>query len=238
MNKKLILAIAFSLLCNALAAQNHEDQWVWPDEMKTDVLSFHLDAGPVIGGGMTFATDPTLIPAAIPTVIGIKETDPTLIPTDFRSSFCYQLGIAANGRLAYQKSPQPHGISRLGMGVEVLLRKSSIKTEDEPFHLLSLDVPIMVHFYVTSGLILEVGATLVKSLKTSPEWLLFGPIPFQTDIIESNDIMLSVGAGYKTPIGLALELRYNHGNSYLSETLDSKISTLAFSVSYRFSIIK
>lgn len=220
MIKRLILAVALLLLGNVLVAQNYDDQWVWPDEMKTDILSIHLDAGPVIGGGMAFATDPTLIQA------------------DFGSGFCYQLGIAANGRLAYQKSPQPQGISRLGVGVEVLLRKSRIKTEDEPLNLLSLDVPIMVHFYVTSGLLLEVGATFVKSLKTSPEWLLFGSIPFPADDIEGNDVMLSVGVGYKTPFGLALDLRYNHGNSYLSETLDSKIRTLAFSVSYRFSIIK
>lgn len=220
MNKKLILAIALLLLGNAIIAQNHEDRWVWPDDMKTDVLSIHLDAGPVIGGGMAFATNPTVI------------------QTDFGNGFCYQFGITANGRLAYQKSPQPHGLSRIGFGVEALLRKTSIKTEDEPLNMLSLDIPIMVHFYVTSGLMLEAGATLVKSLKVSPEWSQFGPVMVNTGNIRCNDIMVSAGANYKTPIGLAFDLRYDHGNSNMSQTVDSKISTIVFSVSYRFFVIK
>lgn len=220
MNKKLILAIALLLLGNALVAQNHEDTWVWPDDMKTDVLSIHLDAAPVIGGGMAFATNPTIIQA------------------DFGSGFCYQLGVAVNGRLSYLLSPQPHGISRLGVGVEALLNNTFIKAEGTTLNMMSLAFPIMIHCYVTSDLILEAGATLVKSFKTNPEWSQFGPIMVNTGNIRCNDVMVSAGACYKTPIGLAFDLRYNHGNSNMSQTVDSKTSTVVFSVSYRFTVIK
>ena len=220
MYKKLTLAVALLCLCSLVLAQNHDDQWFWPDDYATDELMVLLDASPIIGGGMVFATDPTLFSA------------------DFSGGLYYQFGIAASGRLAYRMSPKPHGISRLGMGVEVLLSKTNIKIGGDPIKMLCLDIPVMIHCYVTSGFILEVGATMVKSLKTNPEWTQCGPVMINTGNIKYNDVMLSVGASYKTPFNLALGLRYNHGTSELAENLDSKIRNIVFSISYKFPIIK
>lgn len=220
MIKKLALVISLLCLGGGVLAQSHEDKWVWPDDNTTDELMAHLEASPIIGGGMAFATDPKPLLA------------------DFSGGLYYQLGIAANGRLAYRMSPKPHGISRLGMGVEVLLSKTNIKTEGEPIKMLCLDIPIMVHCYVTSELIIEAGATLVTSLKANPYWLHNDFDIINAGNIKYNDVMFSVGAFYKTPFNLALGLRYNHGNSKLTEKLGSKTSNLVFTVSYKFSIIK
>lgn len=220
MNKKLILLVALLCLGSSLFAQNHEDQWIWPDDNTTDELMILMDASPVIGGGLAFATAPTTYPAA------------------FEKGLYYQIGIGANGRLAYRMSPEPHGISRLGLGVEVLLSKTNIKADSDTFGALRLAFPVLIHFYMTSDLVLETGATFVKSLKTNPEELQDGSVWVSSGNIEYNDVMLSVGAFYKTPFNLALGLRYNHSNSVMSETLDSKISNLVFTVSYKFPVVK
>lgn len=220
MYKKLTLVVALLCLCSTVFAQNHDDQWVWPDDNTTDELMVHLEASPIIGGGLAFATDPTLLLA------------------DFSGGLYYQFGIGVNGRLAYRMSPEPHGISRLGMGVEVLLSKTNINTGGNPIKMLCLDIPVMVHCYATSDFMIEAGVTMVKSLKTTPDWMQFGQIMLHTGNLRYNDVMLSVGVSYKTPFNLALGLRYNHGTSNIAENLDSKIRNLVFNVSYKLPIIK
>lgn len=220
MNKKLILLVALLCMGGDLFAQNHKDPWIWPDDNTTDELMVRLEASPIIGGGMAFATTPTLLPA------------------DLSGGLYYQFGIGVNGRLACRMSPEPHGISRLGMGAEVLLSKTNIGTGGEPIKMLCLDVPIMVHCYVTSDFMIEAGVTMVKSLKTTPDWMQFGQIMLHTGNLRYNDVMLSVGVSYKTPFNLALGLRYNHGTSNIAENLDSKIRNLVFNVSYKLPIIK
>lgn len=214
--------LAVALLCfgGTVFAQNLEDQWIWPDDNSTDELMFCFNAGPTIGGGMAFASDPTVLPA------------------EFKNGLCFQLGVAANGQLAYRMSPKPHVISRIGAGMEMMLSKSNIKTESETLGILCLNIPILLHCYLTSDFYLEAGVTFVKSLKTSPDWLQAGHVMLHSGGISYSDAMFSLGASYKTPSNLTLGLRYNKGTSNLAENLDSKTSNFVFSVSYRFPIVK
>lgn len=220
MYKKLMLTVALLCFGSAMFAQSHEDQWIWPDEYSTDEIMFSLDAGPAIGGGMSFATSPTILSA------------------NFSNGLFYQFGIAVNGRIVHRMSPKPHGISRIGAGMEMLLSKSNINTESEALGILCLDIPIMLHCYMASNFYFEAGVTLVKSLIASPDWLQLGPIMLHSGDISYSDAMFSVGASYKTPSNLAFGLRYNHGTSNLAENLDSKTSNVVFSISYKFPIVK
>lgn len=215
-----MLAVALSCFGSTVFAQNLEDQWVWPDDNLSDEVMFCMEAGPTIGGGISAATDPTVLSA------------------DFSNGLCFQFGAAANGRFAYRMSPKPHGISRIGLGVEALLSKSNIKTESEALGILCLDIPIMLHCYLTSDFYFEAGVTLAKSLKVTPDWLQCGRVMLQCGDMSYNDVMFSVGASYKIPSNLSLSLRYNHGTSNLAENLDSKTSNILFSISYYFTIVK
>ena len=214
-----MLAVASLCFGSTVFAQSQEDQWIWPDEYSTDEIMFSLDAGPAIGGGVSFATAPSLI-------------------ANFSNGLFYQFGIAANGRIVHRMSPKPHGISRIGAGMEMMLSKSNIKTESETLGILCLNIPILLHCYLTSDFYFEAGVTFVKSLKTSPDWLQAGHLMLHSGDISYSDAMFSLGASYKTPSNLTLGLRYNKGTSNLAENLDSKTSNFVFSVSYRFPIVK
>lgn len=221
MFKKLILlATLMSLMGYTLVAQNNEDPWIWPDDITTDEWSFNLDIGPKLGLGMS------------------SPTTPTLYDFDLHNGFCYHFGISVNGRFAYRLSKKPHGLSRIGFGIEALFSGKNIKTDMDAMTMLSLEVPILFRFYITSNLSLEAGTTLVIPLKAKPEVLQIQNVVFNVGEMKASDAMVTFGAAYEVYSGLAIGLRCNIGTSTMAENLDSRTSTFLFTASYAFPIIK
>ena len=179
MFKKLLLAVLMSLMGYTLVAQIHEDPWIWPDDITTDEWSFCFDLGPSLNGGMTLATTPKLSNIS------------------FQTGFCYQLGLSANGRFAYRILKKPHGISRIGMGVEILLSSRSIRTETSVMTMTNIEIPILLKYYVSSNFSLETGTTLVMPLKVKPEMLQMQNIVYNVGEMRAADAMLTVGGGYQ-----------------------------------------
>ena len=215
----ILLAALMSLMGYTLVAQNDEDPWIWPDDIITDEWSFNLDLGPKLGFGMS------------------SPTTPTLYNFDFHNGFCYHFGISANGRFAYRLSKNPHGLSRIGFGIEALFSGKTIKTDMDAMNMLSLEVPILVKFYFTSKISLEAGTTLVAPLKVNPEVLQIQNTVLNVGEMKAADAMLTFGAAYQVYSGLAFGLRCNIGTSKMAENLDSRTSTFLFTASYSFPIV-
>lgn len=220
MYKKLILAVVLLFLVGTAFAQNHEDQWIWPDDITTDVPSLCLYLGPKLGGGIALATASTQL------------------NTSFHNGFCYQLGISANGRFDCRLSKNIHGINRIGFAIEALLNGRNIRTEGDVMTLVSIEIPILFKFYLRPNISLEAGTTLVAPLKVKPETLQIQNIVLHIGEMKAADVMLTIGANYQVISNLTIGVRSNIGTSPMAENIDSRVNTLMFSASYWFPILK
>ena len=219
MIRRFLLVISAMLICNVAFSQIQEDVWIWPDDHTQD-MQIRLETGIKAGGGMSFASKPLLYNC------------------DFHGSLAYQLGIAANAHLGYRSKHNPEIISRFGLEFEALWGVKNIKTDWGKISMHCIEIPILLQFHLSSSLFLEAGPTLVKMITASPDYLQSGAIAIDVSNMKANDVMLSMGLGYRTPAHLAFGIRFNKGLSPLAGNLDSKTSTVLFSISYLFPIIK
>jgi len=220
MYKKLILAVVSLFLVGTAFAQNHEDQWIWPDDITTDEPSICLYLGPKLGGGIALATTPTLL------------------NTNFHNGFSYQFGISVDGRIEHRQSKNLHGISRMGFGIEALLSGRNIRTDVDAMTLLSIEIPILFKFYLNPNISLEAGSTLVAPLKVNPETLQIQNVVLNVGEMKAADVMLTIGANYQVISNLTVGIRGNIGTSSMAENIDSRVNTIMLSVSYLFPLLK
>lgn len=220
MYKNTILFVLLLCLGKAIVAQNHEDMWVWPDENTTDELTFHLDTGPMIGVGLA-------------SVSNSSDYD-----IGFQNGLAYQLGFSVNARLAHRMNPTPHSISRFGLGVEVMMSGGTVETRTVPVNALNLAIPVLMQFYPSSNFLLEAGTTFVKYFNVSPEFLQVYNVIFHVGDLKPKDVMLTIGASYKMPIGLTLDIRGNFGTSSMAKNLNVRTNSYMISIKYLFPLLK
>ena len=220
MHKRLLLTLLAIFLSGYIFAQTQQDRWVWPDEHIEDALYPHLGIGPKVGVGVATATQPDFF------------------DFDMGGGLAYQLGVAINFNIGHHASLGPKGIGRLGLEIEALFESRSFSTGHESLSMNCVEMPILLQFYISSEILLEVGFTPVKSLGTKPDYLCTGPTAVNVGGIKADDVMLTAGVCYKTKMGLSVDLRYNYGMSPWSENFESKTSTIMLGVNYLFSLIK
>jgi len=204
-------------------AQYYEDPWDWPGGNTSDKWSIYLEAGPKLGAGLSHASQPDLFDVRL------------------KSGFTYQAGLSVNAGFVYYDSYghklSPKGIGRLGLAVELLLSGRKAKTENGKLSMLCLEIPILLRFFITDGLSLEAGTTLVQPLKVGPETLQMQDLLLNTGELKPSDVMFTLGAGYRLS-NLDIGFRCNIGTSSLASNLNSKITTYTLSVGYLFPLIK
>lgn len=110
--------------------------------------------------------------------------------------------------------------------------------EDPVFHNTYLNLPIMVRYSAIDRLQVEAGPQI--------GFLIGSKLKFEDETEDSKDTFkamdfgFNIGAGYRFPIGLAVELRYNFGLGNISEDLEEgaqsvKNRVFSFGISYTLS---
>ena len=219
MFKRLLIATIVLSFCGITFAQQQQDRWIWPDEHIEEALFLQIGLGPKIGAGLALASNPAFF------------------DFDLKGGLAYQIAGAVNVHIANHSLVKPHGIGRLGLEIEALYGARSFNAGNESIVMKCMEIPMLLQLYITQGFQVEAGVTPVKVLSISPDYL-------QTEIVVANvgglkgdDVMISVGACYKTTSRLVIGLRYNLGMSEWAENFHSKTSTAMVSVSYLFPII-
>lgn len=220
MYKKLIIIALALVSCGVLLAQEQQDRWIWPDEHIEDALFLQIGIGPKIGAGLDIASNPSFF------------------DFNFKGSLAYQLGAAINIHVAHHPSLSLHGIDRIGLGIEALYEQRSFDADNETLEMRCFEIPVLLQFYLNRNFQLETGLTPVKLLGVTPNFLQVGDVVANIGDIKGSDVMISVGACYRTTFGLVVDLRYNYGMSEWAENFHSKTSTVLFSFNYLFSLIK
>ena len=157
---------------------------------------------------------------------------------DFSPGLAYQFGAVFNAHFGRRFDLSDGGTGFLGLQVEANYSKRIVKLNSSPLSERCLEVPVLVQCYLSPTMALEAGATMVHLFGCSPAILDYQGAHFNTGGIKGNDVMLSVGACYKSSFGLMLDVRYNLGCSNLAGNFDTKISTAMASIVYLFTIVK
>lgn len=220
MYKKILLSILVLCMGKNLIAQNREDVWIWPDDYATDELALHLDTGPMIGGGLA-------------TVSNASDFD-----LSSRIGFAYQFGLSVNARFAHRMNSFPHGLSRLGMGLEVMMGGGTVGMENTSVNAFCFEIPALLNFYLNSELLLEAGPTFVKYFKVNPVLLQAQNVVFHIGDSKPMDVKLTLGVSYKMPTGLAFGIRGNFGTSPMAENINVRANSYMISIKYLFPIMK
>ena len=174
-------------------------------------------------------TDPTIVTPAYPSGYVL----------DFKNGLALQAGVVGNIHFGRRQDSSPGGTGWFGAEAEVLYGLRTLGAEQESLTMHCVEIPVLLQVYPIPSLAIEAGATFVKYLKCAPERLQIGEQAINiSQFGEASDVMLSIGANYKIPAGIMLDLRYNLGTSSLAGNFDSKTSTFMASIAYLFSFGK
>lgn len=157
---------------------------------------------------------------------------------DFSPGLSYQFGLAFNAHFGRRYDLSDGGTGKFGFQLEALYAQRNIKLSSTTIGEKCLEIPVLAQFFVTSSFGIEAGATVVHVIGCTPAVLDYQETHYHTGDISGNDVMLSVGACYKSPKGLLLDVRGNLGSSGLAGNFDTKVSTVMLSVAYLFTIVK
>ena len=208
MRKHLLLVLLAVMCCSGLFAQEPDDR------------PYRIAFGPKAGVGLDF---------------GSHSTQQNL---DFGMGIGYQVGAAFNAHFGRRYELSQGGTGWFALQLEAMYGGRNIKLGSEKLGTSCLEVPILAQLYVVPEIALEAGATMVKVFGGSPAELHYDGATYGTGEIKGADVMLTVGAAYKSHSGLMLDLRYNMGMSPLAGNFDTKVSSVMFSIAYLFNIVK
>lgn len=131
------------------------------------------------------------------------------------------------------------GTGKFGVQVEALYSQHTMKTDGSDDLTVSyFEVPVLFQYYPVSCFCIEVGPTIAGTMDRSPDALSFSSATLQTKDVKGYDVKVSVGAQYRTKVGLTVGARYNIGTSDLAGNLPCKISAFQVSLGWMFNIIK
>lgn len=124
---------------------------------------------------------------------------------DTKSLTGYHVGLFTEIPVAPRFSVQPEVIySTQGAKFESALGDTELKTQ-------YLNVPVLAKFYIADGFNLQAGPQI--GFLTGAEQEFDGAEIDVQDNLKSTDFGVLLGAGYKSPMGLTIDARYNLGLS-------------------------
>jgi hypothetical protein len=215
-----MIAMAFALCASAqVLVDDDENESINP--IATHVYkNYVLSVGPKVGVNYSMASDPDGLDLGIGGNIG------------------YSGGLAFNVRFG-RPAGKPFGTERFGVELEALYSLRSLKNDYvDDIKFSNVEVPLLFQWYALPNLFIEVGPTFVANLSTSPEVLSYNNVTYQIEKIKGNDVMLTIGLGYKHKSGFIAGARYNLGNSNLAGNFETKVSTVSVSLGWLFNIVK
>lgn len=219
---KKFLILLLSSLCTWSAYAQYEAFYA-EDEVEVDAGTdrpFTIALGPKVGLPFTTMSESSVID------LGTK------LGTGFSG------GVAANFHFGRRTPISLGGTGLFGLQVEALYASRTVGTESEALKFNMLELPILAQLYVTPNICLEAGPTFVAAISASPDVVHVGNQFASIGEMKANDVMFTIGAGFKQPNGLFANARYNIGTSNVAGNFDSKMSTISLSIGWLFTVVK
>lgn len=182
--------------------------------------SYVLSVGPKLGINYSMAGDPDLLSLGMGGSVGFDG------------------GVAANIHFGRRKISSPSGTGWFGLQLEAQYSMRTLSTNSDNIRMNGLIVPLLAQCYVHPNLCIEVGPTFYGAFGASPEAFQYDSVIFSTGEMRGNDVMLTLGIGYKSRRGFTASVRYNMGNSDLAPNFPTKVSTISVGIGWMFSVVK
>lgn len=190
-------------------------------------------------------TEGERVPKPLALTLGVKiganysiASNPEGINLGIGGNMGYSGGLVANVRFWKRPLTRFSDTGYLGLHLEALYATHSLKSDVENINMACYEVPLLLQWWFVQDFCFEVGPTFTGVFSTNPKELRYNNSIYQTEKIKGNDIMLTIGAEYKSQKGFTASLRYNHGNSNLAGNFQTKVSTITFGIGWLFSIVK
>lgn len=186
-----------------------------------------------------------VVPKPVAFSLGVKvganyslAANPEGIDLGIGGNIGYSGGLAANMRFWKRPLTKFADTGRLGLHLEALYATHSLKSDIENINMVCYEMPLLLQWWFVQDFCFEIGPTFTGAFSTSPKELKYNNTIYQTGKIKGNDVMLTIGAEYKSQKGFTASLRYNHGNSNLAGNFQTKVSTVSFGIGWLFSVVK
>ena len=214
--KKFFIFLVMAVVTANLSAQEEEVSYKIADS------SYRINIGPKVG--VNYATMSGL---------------PSNFALNPKGGIGFQGGVAANVHFGRYKNnaKSPGGTGPFGIQVEAMYSQRTIKTDVEDLKLSAFEVPVLAQYFVIPELSIEVGPTITGIISSSPDKIKSGNVFISTGELKGLDVMLTAGIGYKHKSGFTASARYNLGMSKLASNFEGKVSTVAISIGWLFSLV-
>ena len=133
-----------------------------------------------------------------------------------RSGIGFQGGAAVNIHFGQRRGADA-GTGPIGLQVEALYAMHSMKTDlSDNIKLSYLEIPVLLKYYITPNVNIELGPTFSYILSKSPDVLEGTSTTIAIGELKGGDIKGTVGISYQTKSGFYASARYNMGFSDLA----------------------
>lgn len=150
----------------------------------------------------------------------------------------FQGGLVIAARFGKRTNGSDPGTGIFGIQMEPSFVQHTIGTNSENIKLNYFEVPILLKFYVTPNLNIEVGPNICGSLSSSPDNIEAVNTRIAVGELKGFDLKVTAGVSYELKNGLYASLRYNLGTSDLAKNFPCKVSAASLTLGYKFNIFK
>lgn len=218
MFKRVFLTLAaIASLAVSASAQGLGAGIVIPDDEEV-LKPYAISVGPKVGANVAFAGNPE----------GMK--------IDMAGGVGFFGGVAANVRFG-RPVGRPFGTERFGVQLEALYSMRTLNNNVDNITRSCLEIPVLFQWYFVPNFAVEVGPTFACAMATSPKHFKYKNDTYPLDV-NSADVMLTLGVNCKLRNGFTADLRYNLGTSNLTNSFQTKVSTLTLGVGWLFTVSK
>jgi len=166
----------------------------------------------------------------------MSKYDP--VDLGLKSGLGFQGGVVIAAHFGKRTKASDAGTGIFGMQIEPSYVQHTIGCDIEDIKLSYFEVPILLKFYVTPNLNIEVGPSICGTLSSSPDNLEASNTRIATGEIKGFDVKGCIGVSYELKSGLYASLRYNLGTSELAKNFPCKVSAASLTLGYKFNIFK
>lgn len=150
----------------------------------------------------------------------------------------FQGGLVIAARFGKRTNGSDPGTGIFGIQMEPSFVQHTIGTNSENIKLNYFEVPILLKFYVTPNLNIEVGPNICGSLSSSPDNIEAVNTRIAVGELKGFDLKVTAGVSYELKNGFYASLRYNLGTSDLAKNFPCKVSAASLTLGYKFNIFK
>lgn len=227
MKKLFLLATIFMMSMTSNAQVTFDEEETQQQEEEFGDAGFGIDKRKnVVSLGFTAGANMSTMSKYDPVDLGLK------------SGIGFQGGIVIAARFGKRTKASDPGTGIFGVQIEPSYVQHTIGCDMEDIKLSYFEIPVLLKFYVTPNLNIEVGPNICGSLSSSPDFIEASNTRIATGDIKGFDVKACVGVSYELKSGFYASLRYNLGTSDLAENFPCKVSAASLTLGYKFNIFK